>query len=497
MLTNCQINNYLFTSQIGSGAYGVVFRATDVTTEKDYAIKAVIKPSSFNPVNSISATGNMKKSNVLLTQLYHYFKTFQNKLFLPTTELSSIEGLTQDQLQATVPHYREIALHLKVQQHENIVTIHQVLESPLATFIVMDYFPNDLFTSIVENHHFENDGLLIKKVYLQLCSALQYCHQLGVYHCDIKPENILLDENDNVKLCDFGLATTSDYLAPNVCVGSSYYMAPERVLCTNPLDLYPTATGDIWSIGIILINLTCIRNPWSKAHRNDDKTFHYYTQDQAVLKKILPLSDDLYTLLSKILQINPYDRIDLTTLMYEVSQVTSLTKDGPLNEVPALTVEQYRSFIFGESSTIQLSETSQNNLTDNETTSPNSTNDNNTILDTNSSFKKLQTDNGILKINDLYYNGHKSPGKEKDTDAFLRNKSTGLNISAHASPYNSEDENDNEEDDDKNKKRGDEQGDLTNNCIMDTQAQYHPFQNSLQYLQMSMPTVTNQSDNYW
>ncbi|KAH3666579.1 hypothetical protein OGAPHI_003440, partial [Ogataea philodendri] len=98
---------------------------------------------------------------------------------------------------------------------------------------------------------------------------------MGVYHCDIKPENILLDASDNVYLCDFGLATDSKYLAPNVCVGSFYYMAPERILYSSaPLEtetaVLPTATSDIWSLGIILINLVCMRNPWLKAHQGED-----------------------------------------------------------------------------------------------------------------------------------------------------------------------------------------------------------------------------------
>lgn len=470
MLKNCQINNFQFTSQIGSGAYGVVFKAVDITSDKVYAIKAVIKASSFNPVNSISATGNIKKSNVLLTQLYHYFKTFQNKLFLPTTDLVSIQNLSQEQLQTSIPHYREIALHLKVQQHENIVTIHQVLESPLATFIVMDYYPTDLFTSIVENQHFNSDGLLVKKVYLQLCSALQYCHQRGVYHCDIKPENILLDNEDNIHLCDFGLATTADHLARNVYVGSSYYMAPERVLCSNPNDIFPTATGDIWSIGIILINLTCIRNPWSKAHQNEDKTFHYFMQDAAVLQKILPISDELFTLLSNVLKINPYERIDLTSLMYEVGRLTSLTKDGWLSNVPALTYEQCDAYICGSNDPLiqsflepKLKKSSSNSsiiipleyVLDGSSTISNDV-----------QFYPPQVPNGSLDQN-------------TSEERSLNNDSAGLQASFDSTSYNLDD-------------------DLMVKAQVgwESHPSYRAFPNSLQYLQMNLPTASDQSDIY-
>lgn len=59
----------------------------------------------------------------------------------------------------------------------------------------------------------------------------------------------------------------------------------------------PTIKSDIWSLGIILINLTNIRNPWSKAHKDADKTFHHFVQDSDVLKKELPISNPFNDLL--------------------------------------------------------------------------------------------------------------------------------------------------------------------------------------------------------
>lgn len=96
MLNNCQINNFQITRQIGSGAYGVVFHAIDLITENEYAIKAIMK-SNDDPLVPHSET-SLKKSAVLQTQLYHYFKSFQNKLFLPTIDLDSVLALSDDQL---------------------------------------------------------------------------------------------------------------------------------------------------------------------------------------------------------------------------------------------------------------------------------------------------------------------------------------------------------------------------------------------------------------
>lgn len=353
MLTNCQINNFKLNRQIGSGAYGLVFHAVDVITENEYAIKAVVK----NPVTG--ATPEIKRSTMLQTQLYYYFKSFQNRLFLPSIDLDSIRGLSEEQLERA-PHFREIAMQLRVHAHPNVVTVHQVLESPLATFLVMDYYSRDLFTSIVDDQHFAGSGQLVKKVFLQLCSVLQHCHARGVYHCDIKPENILLDAEDNALLCDFGLSTLAERLPANACVGSSYYMAPERISCPSSVQaagaaddagaasapaLFPTMAGDVWSLGVILINLTCIRNPWLKAHQLEDNTFGYFVRDPHVLFKILPVSQQLFDILMDILQLNPAERAPLSEIMDRVADCTSFTTSGPLSKVEPLSQYERQQFL--------------------------------------------------------------------------------------------------------------------------------------------------------
>lgn len=51
-----------------------------------------------------------------------------------------------------------------------------------------------------------------QRYFKQLLAGLQYIHQRGVAHRDLKPENVLLDEHDNIKICDFGMATMFRYI---------------------------------------------------------------------------------------------------------------------------------------------------------------------------------------------------------------------------------------------------------------------------------------------
>ncbi|CAI4056961.1 hypothetical protein SUVZ_02G3640 [Saccharomyces uvarum] len=352
---DCRVNSYLITSQIGEGAYGLVYHAIDMHTDKEYAIKAVVQSSGTSREVDVDGGGTFKKSARLQRRLARLFKESSNIVRIPSIDLESIANMSEANFQK-LPLYREISLHLRVHHHKNIVTIHEVLQSAVCTFIVMDYYPIDLFTSIVDSKHFTTNGLLVKKVFLQICSALDYCHEHGVYHCDVKPENLLLDADDNVFLCDFGLSTTSAYIEPNVCIGSSYYMPPERISFDSAKyssskvrdhklkKNCPSCSGDLWSLGIILINLTCIRNPWLKADKKEDNTFYYFTKDFTVLKQILPLSDALFSLLSKILQLDPKRRMSLQRMMKEVSSITSFTNSGPLSKVPPLAKSVYAKF---------------------------------------------------------------------------------------------------------------------------------------------------------
>ncbi|XBW36470.1 hypothetical protein QEN19_002048 [Hanseniaspora menglaensis] len=318
MIINAQINNFKITKQVGSGAFGLVYHCIDLSTKREFAMKAILKQQDL-PKDMMQNNKTIKKSSVLQQQLYHFFKSYAYKVFLPSINLESLKNMPLEQLTPDSYYYKEIILHLRSNDLPNVVKIFEVLESSIAIFTIMEYFPMDLFTSIVDQQHFAHNPLLVKKVFIQLAGLIKNLAAIDVYHCDIKPENILLDSNDNVKLCDFGLATDKVFLNFDTCVGSSYYMAPERVSGSSEIiknhvinskvndkikimmslsngAQYPTIAGDVWSLTIILMNLLTTRNPWLKASPSDS-TFSHFINNKKVLSKILELSNDMLELL--------------------------------------------------------------------------------------------------------------------------------------------------------------------------------------------------------
>ena len=170
---------------LGSGGFGVVYRAIDTTTldSSQYAVKVVDK--RFH-------AGSRRAQR------------------------------------------RELELHSKVSGHPNIVTFHRAFEDPYHIFCVFDAcLGGDLFTAITEKRlYFRNDSL-IKLAFTQLIDAVQYCHINGVYHRDLKPENILCSaDGTKIYLTDFGLASES-VASATFGIGSVFYMSPGALACSS------------------------------------------------------------------------------------------------------------------------------------------------------------------------------------------------------------------------------------------------------------------------
>ena len=217
-----------------------------------------------------------------------------------------------------------------------------------------------------------HDDFAIRSIALQLIDGIEYLHGLGIAHRDIKPENLYFTKEGRLFIGDFGLAIEAKW-SHDMGSGTSFYASPEAVgyfrsetrkkatphfLHMNDegyidedkeigmesdeeVDVkqeneeryrYNTFKSDIWSIGIVLINLIFERNPWQYAMPSDEAFSAYLDDPENFLLEILPtLSDECHILLKGILKISPRERLSLEEMRSMVEAVESFTIPGGIN----------------------------------------------------------------------------------------------------------------------------------------------------------------------
>ncbi|GMM34634.1 putative mitogen-activated protein kinase kinase [Saccharomycopsis crataegensis] len=111
---------------------------------------------------------------------------------------------------------------------------------------------------------------VLGKVAESVLRGLSYLHSKKIIHRDIKPQNILLNEAGEVKLCDFGVSGDVINSLASTFTGTSYYMAPERIKGESY-----TVTSDVWSLGLTLLEVAKGKFPYNRGeseNEEDDKT---------------------------------------------------------------------------------------------------------------------------------------------------------------------------------------------------------------------------------
>uniref|UniRef100_A0A6T6C1L9 non-specific serine/threonine protein kinase n=1 Tax=Compsopogon caeruleus TaxID=31354 RepID=A0A6T6C1L9_9RHOD len=222
---------------------------------------------------------------------------------------------------------------LRALNHPNIVHIHRVIRSTKNLYIIMDKLTGgDLFDKVISFPSSRLDENTARSYSKQLADALLFLHKHGVYHRDVKPENVLLDQFGGLKLADLGMCATAfpDKLAlPKVepllhdRVGTSSYIAPE-VLRGQP---YLGSLADVWSFGIVIFVMVKGRFPFSS--KNYD----------AIYRRILArtpvdigaeFSAELRDLVRAMLLPDPNQRITMTEVV-EHPWLSSETNKGTNN----------------------------------------------------------------------------------------------------------------------------------------------------------------------
>ncbi len=141
-------------------------------------------------------------------------------------------------------HEADLMAHL---EHPNIVRFYDFFSEGSIVFIVMDWVDGPNLKEIIQKEHAPLAMDMVLQVLKPVTAALQYAHSQKIIHCDVKPANILINQNSKVLLTDFGIAR---HASQRTTGGTPPYMAPEQF---NGNRL--TAQTDIYGLGVTLYEM--------------------------------------------------------------------------------------------------------------------------------------------------------------------------------------------------------------------------------------------------
>ncbi|KAI0732048.1 kinase-like domain-containing protein, partial [Fomitopsis betulina] len=205
----------------------------------------------------------------------------------------------------------EIALHQRVTGTPNILTLHATTEDDDFLYLVTDYHKYNMLQVVCYDRipYIGNDEL-VRSVFVQLIDAVAVCHNRNVFHRDLKPENIRCNaDGSEVYISNFGLATQQRFTS-TYGYGTMSYKSPECIGEECDSDIYATRLGDIWALGVILVNMLTGCTPWDKAVTTD-KDFNDFLHNDDYLRRTFAISEETIIMLERMFSIDPISRLTL------------------------------------------------------------------------------------------------------------------------------------------------------------------------------------------
>lgn len=207
------IGRYHILEQLGEGGMALVFKAYDTRLEREVALK-VIRRGAFAP----------------------------------------------ELLEEVLKRFEREAKSLARMSHPSIVKVHDFGEHEGAPYLVLEYLPGGTLKRLLGKPLPWREAL---RLLLPVARGLAYAHQRGILHRDIKPANVLITENGEPMLSDFGIAKilegeqATSLTSSGMAVGTPEYMAPEQWKGQT------IPQSDIYSMGIVLYEMVTGRKPYS------------------------------------------------------------------------------------------------------------------------------------------------------------------------------------------------------------------------------------------
>lgn len=284
------IGKYRIVKEVGRGATAIVYMAEST----DWPVPVAVKLIRFNDKSKDEAKWNRRLLKLLKAE-------------------------------------RAVSTRL---DHPHIIHVHDVVIEAEQAYVIMEYFPGE---SLERYCSFERMLPVHRAIGIvfKCCMALDYAYRQGIVHRDIKPANILVDDQDNVKITDFGLALNISKKVESdstfiMGVGSPAYMSPEQIK-----GYQLNQKTDLYSLGVVLFNLLTGRLPF-RASNPAQLIYKIINADPPRASQLNPeLPDQIDAVIRKALEKDLYSRYkngaefakDLSAVRYQLVDDTYVPPD--------------------------------------------------------------------------------------------------------------------------------------------------------------------------
>lgn len=270
---------YILTQIIGTGGMANVYLARDLILDRDVAVKVL----KFDFQDNQDAIRRFQREAMAASQLLHH----------------------------------------------NIVEVYDVDEEEEQQYIVMEYVKGtDLKKFIKEKSPISLE--LVVNIMSQILSAINVAHRHGIIHRDIKPQNILINENNEVKITDFGIAialSDTSLTQTNTLLGSVHYLSPEQARGGNA-----TIKSDIYSLGVVLYELITGDVPYTGESAVSIALKHFQEDFPLVRDKLDYVPQSLENVVLRATAKSPEHRYETTQEM--LSDLSTSLSVNRMNERP-------------------------------------------------------------------------------------------------------------------------------------------------------------------
>lgn len=223
-------------------------------------------------------------------------------------------------------------------EHDNVVQVFDVGFDENSYYMVMEFVDGPTLKNVIETSGFLPEKQAIEYA-LQICRALSAAHKNGIIHRDIKPHNILVNENDVAKVTDFGIAksVTSKVETDSQVIGSVYYVSPEQAK-GEKVD----QRTDIYSFGIMLYEMLTGELPY-KGEKSVSVALKHINEQITPPKSLNnEISESLNRIIIKATSKNKKDRYSNISELKKDLTLSLIDKSGDFVDIRTASIKRFR-----------------------------------------------------------------------------------------------------------------------------------------------------------